>query len=199
MDLEQLQLAWSQMSEQLENQKKLTDKIILQMTQDKYKNKFRTVSFFEYTGAVICFFAAIYILINFGKLQGRLEIGCGIFTLVFLIVLPLLVLNSLRRVKYLDITTSTYKKTLLDFTAKKKRLLRFQQIGIYASFLLLFAILPVVSRISSNRDFFSIPREAPFYVGLGLTMIVLFFYARWGYACYKKITQSAEDILKELD
>ena len=84
MEIEELQATWTQMSEELEKQKKLTKEIILKMTQERFTNKFRKVSFYESLGAIICFGAAIYILINFTKLNGWLEISCGILTLVFL-------------------------------------------------------------------------------------------------------------------
>ena len=44
MDLEELQLAWTQMGEELETQKKLTKSIILEMTRTRYKNKFEKIN-----------------------------------------------------------------------------------------------------------------------------------------------------------
>lgn len=199
MELEEIQATWTQMSEELDKQKRLTYKIIMKMTQDRYSNKFSKVSFYESLGAIICFAAAIYILMNFNKLEGWIEIICGIFTLTFLILMPILVLNSLKDVQQLNIGTKTYKETLLEYTVKKKRLLILQQIGIYASFILAFTMMPVASRIISNKDFFAVSRGIPFFVGIAFALIVLFFYARWGYGCYKRITNSAEELLKEIE
>ena len=39
MELEEMQAAWSQMSQDLEKQKQLTDEIILKMTQQKYTSQ----------------------------------------------------------------------------------------------------------------------------------------------------------------
>ena len=199
MEIEELQETWTRMSEELEKQKKLTDKIILNMTQERYSKKFRKVSFYESLGALICFAAAIYILINFTKLNGWLEISCGIFTLTFLILLPVLVLRTLKDIERLNIRAKPIKETLTNYSNKKKRLLILQQIGIYASFILFFTMMPVASKILGNKDFFSISRGIPFYVGIGIALIALFFYARWGYGCYKRITNSAKDVLEELD
>ncbi|EAR01333.1 hypothetical protein [Maribacter sp. HTCC2170] len=199
MELEEIQATWAQMSVELEKQKHLTNEIIMKMTQDRYKNKFSKVSFYESLGAVICFAAAIYILFNFNELQGWLEIVCGIFTLGFLILMPVLVLNSLRAVQRLKIGVKTYKETLIEYTAKKKRLLILQQVGIYASFVLAFTMMPVASRIFSNKDFFAVSRGLPFYLGISVALIALFFYARWGYGCYKRITNSAEELLQEIE
>ena len=199
MEIEELQATWTQMSEELEKQKKLTNEIIMNMTQERYTSKFRKISFYESLGAIICFIAAFYILANFTKLIGWIELSCGIFTLGFLILMPILVLRSLKDVQRLNIRDNSIRETLLEYTAMKKRLLILQQIGIYASFVLAFTMMPVASRILSNKDFFAVSRGLPFYGGIGLALIVLFFYARWGYGCYKRITNSAEGILKELE
>ncbi len=199
MEIEEMQALWSEMSDQLEQQKKLTNEIIMNMTQEKYSNKFKTISRFESLGAIVCFAAALYILFNFSKLEGVIEIGCGIFTLAFLILMPVLVLKSLWSLKNFNIGQKTTKETLVTYTAKKKQLLYLQQLGIYACFVLMFTIMPVTSKIMSNKDFFSIPRDIGFYLGIGLALIFLFFYARWGYGCYKKITNSAESLLKGME
>ena len=123
----------------------------------------------------------------------------GIFTLVFLFLMPVLVLRSLWGLKKLNIHQKTIKETLVAYNAKRKQLLYLQQVGIYACFVLMFTIMPVTSKIMSNKDFFAIPRNLGFYVGIGLALIFLFFYARWGYGCYKKITNSAENLLKGLE
>ena len=55
MELEELQSAWTQMSDELNHQKKLTNQIILDMTKQKYQNKFSTITKYETLGAVVCF------------------------------------------------------------------------------------------------------------------------------------------------
>ncbi|MFH6603857.1 hypothetical protein ACEZ3G_10250 [Maribacter algicola] len=199
MEIEQLQAAWSQMSNELEQQKKLTDKIIMEMTQQRYSNKFRTISFYETIGAAICFLNAIYILVNFFKLDTWYLITCGIFTLAFLIVMPILVLRSLKKVRNLNILNRTYKETLVSYTKEKKVLLKIQQFGTYSSFILMFTTAAVFSKLFNNKDFFLVDRNIWYYGGIGLAVTFIFFFTKWGYKSYKNITDSAEEILKELD
>jgi len=47
MEIEEIKALWSEMSDQLEQQKKLTNEIIMSMTQERYSNKFRTISKYE--------------------------------------------------------------------------------------------------------------------------------------------------------
>ena len=88
MELEELQSAWTKMSDELDQQKKLTNKIILDMTKQKYQNKFTTITKYESLGALVCFAIALFVIFNFNKLDTWYLQACGAFTLLFLIVLP---------------------------------------------------------------------------------------------------------------
>ena len=140
MELQELQTLWSQLSEQLEDQKKLTNEIIMKMTQERYANKFRKISVYETVGAIICFIAALYVLFNFGKLEIWYLQLCGLFTFLFLIILPVLTLKSLRNITQINVAESSFKDTIVLFEKAKNKLLLLQRVGIYLSFLLMFII-----------------------------------------------------------
>ncbi len=197
MDLEEIQTIWSEMSDQLEQQKKLTNEIIMKMTQDRYSNKFDKITFYETIGAVICFLAAIYFLVNIHKLDTWSLLACGIFTVAFLIVLPIITLGLLGKIKRMNIVKNSFKETIVGYTKAKNQLLLMQRVGIYLSFVLMFTCLPVFSKIMNNKDLFL--QSKIWLIYLPLMAIFLFFFARWGYKCYKNITNSAENILKELE
>lgn len=99
MELEELQLAWTQMGKELETQKKLTNNIIMEMTRTKYKNKFKKISMYEKAGTVVCFGVALLILINFKKLDTWYLQACGTLCLGFLIIMPILVLSAYKKFK----------------------------------------------------------------------------------------------------
>ena len=197
MDLEEIQTIWSEMSDQLEQQKKLTNELIMKMTQDRYSNKFDKITFYETIGAVICFLAAIYFLVNIHKLDTWYLLACGIFTVAFLIVLPIITLGLLRKIKRINIVKNSFKETIVGYKKAKNQLLLMQRVGIYLSFVLMFTCLPVFSKIMNNKDLFL--QSKIWLIYLPLMAIFLFFFARWGYKCYKNITNSAENILKELE
>ncbi|MBT8264025.1 MAG: hypothetical protein KJN75_01680, partial [Muriicola sp.] len=171
--------------------------IIMKMTQEKYVNKFGKIAVYETIGAVICFAAALYVLFNFGKLEVWYLQLCGIFTLLFLIILPILTLRSLRRIKGINVVENSFVDTIVQFTKAKNQLLLLQRVGIYLSFLLMFTTLPVASKLLKNKDLFL--ETDIWYVYLPIMGIFLFFFTRWGYGCYKNITSSAESILSELE
>lgn len=197
MELKELETLWSEMSQELETQKKLTNELIMNMTQEKYSNKFQKISTYETIGGVICIIAGIFILTKFSMLDTWYLQLCGLFTVIFLFLLPVLTLNSLRRIQKINIADKNFKETLVSFSKAKKQLLFLQRLGLYLSFILMFTILPVASKIMKGKDLFL--DTYLWYIYLPIMAVFLFFFTRWGYGCYKSITNSAENILKELE
>ncbi|GAB5473522.1 MAG: hypothetical protein Mars2KO_16210 [Maribacter sp.] len=199
MEIEEMQVLWSEMSHQLEEQKKLTNEIIMQMTQERYSKKFKTLSAYETIGALLCFATALYILLNFQELGTWYLKACGAFTLGFLTVFPILILRALHRIQRLNILDKNYKETLIGYTKAKTYLLRLQQVSIAASFFVMFAVAAVFSKLWSNKDFFMIDRDLWSYVVIGFAVLFVVFISRWGYRHYRRITNSAEAVLSELE
>jgi len=199
MDLEEIKAVWSEMSDQLEKQKKLTNEIIIKMTQERYSNKFSRIQNIESFGAVICYLGAILLIANFSKLDTWYLVVCGVITLGFMLILPTLVLRSLRQIKNLNITQATYKDTIVRFERVKKNLLMQQQFGVFGGFLVFFTALAVSAKIMSDEDIFLVQQDMSVYIFTVIILVLLFFFSRWGYNCYKSITSSAEKILKELE
>jgi len=199
MDIEEMKALWSEMSDQLEQQKKLTNEIIMSMTQERYTNKFRTISNYERVGAIICFGMGLHILFNFWKLDTWYLQACGIFTLAVLFILPILVLNSLKKIRNLNITTTNYKETMINYSKAKRNLLKLQRFGVFLSFILMFAVSGVFAKIWSNKDFFMVERNiwANLFIVFAIFFVVLCSY--WGLRAYGKVTNSAEDVLSELE
>ncbi|MDP2528070.1 hypothetical protein [Maribacter dokdonensis] len=199
MELEELQSAWTKMSDELDQQKKLTNKIILDMTKQKYQNKFTTITKYESLGALVCFAIALFVIFNFNKLDTWYLQACGAFTLLFLIVLPVSVLSTLKKIKNIDILNGSYKENLKVYVHTKNRLLRLQQIGIVVGFIGLFFIVPVTSKIISNKNVFLNSLKTEQIITLTIILVAMAFFCNWAYKGYKKITRSAQELLQDLE
>lgn len=178
MNLDEIQAVWSEMSDQLETQKKLTDKIIMDMTQQRYTNKFRTISMYETIGAVFCFIVAILILINFQKLNTWYLMVSGVITVAFISVLPIMTLRLLARIKNYNILDKDIKETLIGYRKAKKNLMMLQQFAVYASFIVMFASSAVFAKLLGNKDFFMIERGIWGYVLIAFAVVFVFFFSR---------------------
>ncbi len=195
MKVEELQSIWIEMSIELEKQKRLNRKIIMQMTQERYTTQLQKIAKYEGIGAVICFATALYILINFLKLDTWYLQLCGVFTLGFLLVMPALVLRSIRNMKKINIVNGTYTENLSAYSKARNQFLFLQRIGIGLAFILMLTTLPVAGKIMNGKDLFEGTQGWYWYLPVMVIFLVLF--SRWGYGKYKRITQSAEQIIKE--
>jgi len=199
MELEEMKTLWSEMSQEIEKQQRLTDKLIIDMTQERYTSKFSKIQMYESIGALVCFSIAFFIIANLGKLDTWYLMTFGGIAVAFLILMPILVLRSINRIKRLNIATNSYKETIIGFTRAKKELLSTQRFGIYLSFVIVLVIMPVTSKILNNKDFFIMDHGVRLWILVPILFLFLFFFSRWGYGCYKSITNSAENILNELE
>jgi hypothetical protein len=199
MEWEELQSSWTQLSQEVEQQKKITSDIIMEMTQQKFKNRFSTLTQFETIGAIICYAIAILIIINFKQLNTWYLELCGVLTLVYLVILPTMVLHALGAIQKLNIIHGNYKDNLLRYIKAKNNLLRLQRTGIIVGFGSLFISLPVMAKLLNNKDLFEIGLKSTAMVGLGIVVVLMFFFSRWGYRGYQKVTISAENMLRELE
>lgn len=198
MELEELKQAWVQMSNELEVQKKLTKEIIMNMTKEKYRNKFRTINRYELPGAVVCFIAAIYLLFNFNKLDIWYLQLCGAISITILTVLPLLVLSSIKKLKGIDISVETYRDNLVRYTNAQTRFLTLQKIGVGLSFALLFFILPSIAKIAKGKDMFIEGIKTEQVLIFTIVLIAMAIFSRWGYRSYRHMTNSAASLLEDL-
>jgi len=199
MELEEMQILWTRMSSQLEEQKELTNKLIMEMTQQKFRNRFNKLTIIETLGAVVCFIIAIVILLNIAKMNTWYLMACSIFTLLLLIVLPILTLRAIKGMRTMDVTQRSYKETLQEFTRKRKNMLLIQRVGVMVSVFMMWVSIPVFSMIMNNKDFFAQEHDPWLWVFTAAVTVGVILFARYGYRGYKKVTSSAENVLRDLE
>ena len=197
MDLEEIKNQWDKMSKDIKKQKILTDKLIIDMTQEKYNNKLKLISIPETIGTVICFAGAIYIFINFGKLDTWYMQLSGLFTALFCIILPILSLRSIFGMQKLDMSNNNYKQSIEKFAKSKKQFVLIQKVSFYLSFILVLVCLPVAGKLMNNKDLFLESKVWLWYIPFGF--VFLYVISRWVFKKYKSATTSAENLLKELE
>ncbi|WP_350293979.1 hypothetical protein [uncultured Croceitalea sp.] len=198
MELEQIQALWDEMSAKVDNQNILTDKLIIDMTQERYRNKISKISKYESIGAIVCFIAAIGILVNLSQLDTWYLLATGLFSAGYLILIPVMVLRSIIRLKSVNILKNNLKQTITDFTKRRKHFLFMQRLGIYLNFLLMFVSLPVIVKLMDGKDLFESDTDV-WYWYIPIMAVFLILFSRWGYGHYSRMSESAGNLLKELD
>lgn len=199
MELEEMKNTWQAMSKRLEKQEILTSQLIENMTQKKYKSKFSKLLTYEIIGTVVCYTSAIFLMINFEKLDTWYLMAFGLITLISLLVLPVITLRKLHTMKRLNIANSSHTDVLIEFHKAKNALLVNQKITLYISILLAVIILPVTSKIFNDKNLFEAEYINNLWFYLPILLAFLFVLSRWVFKGYKSATNSAEKVLNEID
>lgn len=197
MELEEMKSLWEDMSQKVDQQKILTDKLITDMTKERYDNKIRAISIPESISALICFAAIIYTLSNFSSLDVWYLKLSGVFAIITCFILPLLSLKSIQKMKSVDVSKSTYKESIKAYAKGKSKFMQIQKLSFYLSFLVLIALVIVFGKIAKGIDVFTMTEKLNWLVPSGIG--VLYIFTQWVLKKYNKGINSANEILKELD
>ena len=198
MELDEMKVLWNEMSIEVEKQKSLTSKLIIEMTEQKFNNKLRKISIPESIGSVLCFLMALFVLVNFNKLDTWYLFMSGVFTVAYLVLIPLLVLKSISDMKGINISENNYKQTIQDFAKSKKRFFLLQQLSQLLGVILIVTSMLLSAKILNDKDLFIVGGKALIWA-VPLLVVFLYFFSRWGIKCYRNATLQAEDLLRELD
>lgn len=196
MEIEEMKGLWNSMSEELDRQKLLTDKMILEMTQQKYRDKLKGISLPETVGAIVCFAMAAYALVNFGKLDTWYLALCGAISISFCLILPILSMRSIFRMRKIDITGSSYKEALEQYAREKDTFIKVQKAGFYLGFIFSLAVLPVAGKLMKDKDLLLDSKIWIWYIPLALAFHFLF--SKWVWKHYASVTRGAKTLLEEI-
>ncbi len=199
MELEEMQALWTSLSQRIEKLEIINNQKIMEITQIKYKNKFNTITKYESIGAAFCYLIAIFILLNFHKLDTWYLSICGVISLAFLTIMPYFSLGYLRKLSNIDLTNSTYKKIIQQYQDVRKKTIEFQKWAVVTSIFMMFITIPVADKLLNEEDFFAKEFDTQMWFVIGIGCVFVVYVAQWGLGWYKKITNSAEQMLFELD
>lgn len=196
MELEEMKTLWEEMSLKLEKQKKMTDTLIIKMTQANYRNKLSKILVPETIGSLVCLIQIVFILINFSELNTWYLAACGILSVVISLLMPLLSLTSIRNLRSVHISQNNYRQSLLDYSKGKRLFVLIQKINFYLGCIFMVVVLPVMGQLIGGKDLFKVTRLWWIY---SIAFVFFSGFARWVYRCYIKTADDAESILKELE
>ncbi len=195
MQLDDMKTIWAKMAIDLEQQKKLTESLVIKVTQSGYKSAINKVRIPEMAGAAVCLACVFYIAVNVNLLTTWYLMACGIIAVVILLAMPLLSLLAIKKFNTISVANNNYKQLLVLYAMAKKRFLAAQRLSFYLGPLLFIAILPVMVKLMGGNDFFKSNNAWMVYV-----LFPAFFYpfAKWVFKRYKNALEHGENILHEL-
>lgn len=197
MELEEMKTLWGNMSQELDRQKLLTDQLVVEMTQKKYKDTLRGISLPETVGTLICFGMAIYVLLNFSKLDTWYLVLCGVISISFCIVLPIVSMKSILKMKKIDISRYSYKELLKQYAHEKNQFIKIQKVAYYLGFVFALVVLPVAGKLMKDKDLLLDSKLWIWYVPIAI--IFHFLFSKWVYRYYSTVVKGAQKLLDDLN
>jgi len=198
MELEEMKSLWEKMSQNLKSQKLLTDKMIVQMIENRYENKFQNLILPETIASVICLATAIFIVSHFEKMDTwYLELS-SVFAVTYLIILPIFSLQAIYRMKNINISKQNYKQTLIDYNQAKKQYQQVIKWGFFLNFFLMISVLLLTLRIFGKEDVI-VSEMKMWLMLLPLGILFVIVVSKYAYRLSKSTMSNAEQVLKELD
>lgn len=196
MELEEMKSNWQEMSKRIEKQEILNNELIEKMAHQKYESKLKKIGNSEYIGTLTCYLGAIYLIINFIKIEEFIFQLLCIITILLLFALPIISLKSLKGMKNIAIHTAKYSETIKTYMHQKMKFYKLQRINMILAFLLLIILLPVLASIY-GKEINSIPNFWTIIVPAYVAFFAGFSFIAWRY--YSKILHNLENELTELN
>lgn len=196
MELEEMQAAWTAMSSELEQQKKLTNELIMNMTQERYKNTWSLLWNAERLASLVCYGFLIFLLLKFALLDTVLLKVCGVLAAIIMAIIPVLSLRSIRNIKEVNLSTASVRETIATYTTQKQKFLSFQKFNVALSFVFMLVSVPVTIKILNGRNIFTdFGHKLWFVIPFMLLFFVGFFWLiyRW----YKHMFQRSQKLIDE--
>ena len=196
MEIEEMKTLWSEMSGEIEKQKKLTDQLIIKMTQADYRNKIGKILIPEVAGALVCLAGSFFVLINLQKLNTWYLLCCGLISVFVLCIIPILSIHAILKFRSLNISDNNYRQSLFEYSNAKIKYIFSQKMNFYLGAVLMLVLLPVMGKLIGGADFFKTTWLWYYYV-IGFPFF--YWFARWVSKSYRKTILDAENIIKELE
>jgi hypothetical protein len=196
MELEEMKTLWNEMSAEIEKQKKLTDTLVIKMTQLNYRNKLNKIWIPEVMASFFCLAGALFVLLNVRHLNTWYLLICGIISVLIMLITPVLSIRAIRKMRSANISANSFKQSLSEYSKAKIQFVSRQKLSFYLAAILVLTFTPVAGEIIAGKDLFTKINIWPVYA---IAFPFVYLFARWTFKSYMKTIADAENILKELE
>lgn len=196
MELEEMKLAWNDLSKRVEKQEILNQQIIEKMTKDQYQSNIKKIALPESIGTIICYLGAAYLAVNIPKLDETLMQILGAIAIILLLILPIISLQSVRAMRKINLSSHSYLEAIQVFGQQKIRFQRLQKLNVSLGLFLMVISVPVLMAIQDK----SIELSLLFWM-LYFPLGIMFFlgFSFWVLKYYNRKLEATERMLAEVN
>ena len=197
MELEEMKAVWKNLSDQIEQQKKVSSKIILEMTNERSKSRLNNIILTESVGILVTVIGLGYLFVNFHKLDNMFTLIGGIgISLVFglSLVMGFIIIKKGRSI---DIAKNSVMDTLRNFSDLRKILHLYKKISIPIYVVIPFFLIPVISKILYNKDV--LVDSSEFWTGIIAAAVLMPIAWYLIYFFYYKNIKKVKELFNDLE
>lgn len=133
MDLDEMKAVWSDLSGQLDKQKKLNQELIMKMTQEKSSSRLGRIIRMEAIGITVSLAMLVYLILNFRELDYWPSIVGGIgllLTLILGIAFGTMLISKARKI---NVIKNTYAEVTRHFDEFRAMLRLYKKLSIWTA------------------------------------------------------------------
>jgi len=196
MELDDFKNTWHQMGNQTKETQHINLKLFDKMGKQKMYAILKKIILPEILGSTICIFSAIYIGINFHKLDKLPYQISGVLTILLFIVLSGISLMSIWQLYQPADAGKSYADALKEFAIKKIRFCKLQKLNITLSYLLFVTVILLLPKLFGTNHITGSKYFFIYTYTFGYSLLLVF--SKWVFKSYNKTIRQTEDFLKEL-
>ena len=196
MELEELKTAWEELSRKVEKQDIISKQMIEKITRQQYQSRLNSIAYPEKIATVICYVYAFLLVVNFSRLQDQLTQICGVVSIAYLLIVPMLTLSAIRGLKKVPVTMMTYSEAIQLYARKKIGFQKLQKWNVFFAYLFMFVTVPVTLALL-GKTHVNIPRLWMLIIGPGTVVYLLFSY--WVLKSFDAVLKGAEAMISQLE
>ncbi len=155
MDLDQMKEVWEDFSSQLDEHKRVTEMLVLEMIAKKSASRFNRMVYAEGLGIILSGFMCIYIVLQFDQLEYLPNQLSAIGTLLIMMLSIFFGYRIIAAIRRIDIMRDTYGTTAEKYKRFKKLLGTYKRVSIGVYVVLPLIMLPVVTKLLGGKDLFN--------------------------------------------
>jgi len=196
MDFEKLKSTWQQLEKQSKEEGSFVQQKIRMAISRKYRAKLNRILFPKAIFSLACFYFALLFVVFFGSFDTLFLKTTSLFTILLLLVLPILSFYHLFKMYRLDQPGTVPTETMKNFTKQKIRFQKLQKLNLGLGFVLIIAVIVLSTKIYNEYDV----TQSQYFWAItfsGSFLFVLIFYT-WINKKYNNSIAEAEYLLNEL-
>ena len=197
MELDEMKSLWADLSLQVEKQDKIQKELLMEITQQKFRNRLNSIRIPELLGSLVCVGYAVYFLYRFSDFELWYNQIFALITIFIMIALPAASLTAIKGMRNVRIDSETPAAVIHEFIKSKIRFWNVQRYGMIFGALVLITILPPLAELKGSDSLISTPMF--WYIYIPASQILMVLFSRWALKKYKGVIDSSEKMLQELE